>query len=975
MELKTSLLRDAIVCALLAGSAGLVLPAHAQDAPASSATATDLDRVSVTGSRIATPGLTTNSPVTSIERDDFLRTQPAAVEEFVKQLPSVLPSIGPGTNNGTTGAAEIDLRGLGSNRTLVLIDGRRPVPYNLSGVVDSNTIPLALLQSVDVLTGGASVVYGADAISGVANFILRRDFEGAELTTSYGQSNRGDGGRQRTELTLGSNLADGRGNVVLSMGYTKVDPVFQGDRPWSQVSRSSVSGNPEGSATAVPSVILGPPGGFGTPDDDGVLDGFGQIDPVTGAIVPDVNSYNFNPLNYYQTGLDRYQATALGRFEITPNAEVYSQLNYTRSRVDSSLAPSGLFFEDFQVPVGNPFIPEPARQQLCLAYGIAAAECVAGNPTLLTDPGTGGGLTIARRLTELGARRSDYDTKTFQATVGLRGDLGDRWNYDMFWSHGESEQTQELINWGSLSSVRQALLAVDPTACLDPSNGCVPLNVWGPDGSITQEMLDFINLSSLSLQKVEQQNAAFNIAGDLGDFSSPWSDLPIGVAAGLEYRRAEASTRSDAASQIAGEVMGTGAPTPDRSGSFDLQEAYAEVIVPLISNVPGVYSLSLEGGYRHTQFSASGGADEDYGSYKYGLEWAPIESLRFRGMFQRATRAPGINELFAPLVTGLDNLSVDPCGGGAVNRADANTPGTLANLCRETGVPLASIGSLQQPSAGQVNVLGGGNPQLRPELADTQTLGLVWTPTNDFAVTLDYWKIEMEDVISSPSVDDIIAGCYSTELNPGLTFNETCELVGRSPITGTFNGTSSPGIFQALTNQGRLTRTGVDLGARYALGLEDWGRLTFSLDATRVTRNRFQATPVSVDRDCLGYYSVSCSPNSKLRSALRTTWNIEDFTASLAWRYSSSMEVEPASGTWFEAYRNIPSFSYFDLSFAYDAPFNAQINLSVNNLTDKRPPIVGNTIGATAENSGNTFPTYYDAIGRFITLGVTFRFD
>lgn len=260
MNFKSNKLRDAVVLALVLGTGNAVLSATAvaQTKPADEAAT--LDAINVTGSRISTPGLTTSSPVTSIEREDFMRTQPVAVEEFVKQLPSVSPTVGPGTNNGATGAAELDLRGLGSNRTLVLVDGRRPVPYDLSGVVDTNTIPVALIQSVDLLTGGASVVYGADAISGVANFILRRDFEGVEVQSSYGQSKYGDGARQRIEATMGANSSDGKGNVVFSVGHTKVDPVFQGDRAWGKVSRSSANGRPQGSGTTVPSLIVGPPG-------------------------------------------------------------------------------------------------------------------------------------------------------------------------------------------------------------------------------------------------------------------------------------------------------------------------------------------------------------------------------------------------------------------------------------------------------------------------------------------------------------------------------------------------------------------------------------------------------------------------------------------------------------------------------------------------------------------------------------------
>lgn len=972
---RTHRLRDAIVTALVAGLAGATLAgsANAQDASEESSaqpTPTSLDAVTVTGSRIAVPGVTSSNPVMSVDRDEFTLTQPVAVEEFVRNVPAMTPSMGPGMNNGTAGAATIDLRGLNragnANRTLVLVDGRRPVPYNLGSIVDTNTIPLSLLQSVDFLTGGASVVYGADAVAGVVNFMLRRDFEGMEFSTSYGQSKYGDGARQRMELTIGANSADGRGNVVLSLSQSKVDPVLQGDRPWSVYALSSTTGEPGGSGTAIParfSVASVDPANI--PSISGR-----QIDPETGGLVPTFSLYNYNPANYYQTGLDRYQATALGRFQLNDSAEVYADLSYTRSRVDSNVAASGIFGEVIDVPIGNPYMPEAMRQQVCEVRGIAAADCVSGPGGTTLVP-----MSIFRRIEEFGPRINDFNTRTFQTTVGVRGDIGDSWRYDAFWSHGESSQLQTRVNWGSLSKVRQALNALSTTECVDPSNGCVPLNVWGFEGSITPEMVDFINLNAYLTQDVEQNNVAFTLSGDLGGFKSPWSDYPIGIAAGTEYRKMLAYTRSDAASQILGEVMGTGAPSPDTDGDFRLIEGFVEAIVPLVSGKTGAEKLSMELGYRRTDFKTGAGTGSDYGSWKYGLDWSPVNSLRLRGMFQRATRAPNVAELFTPQLTALDNLSTDPCAGSAINLAEANTPGTLSNLCRMTGVPLPFIGGVDEPSSGQVNVLIGGNPALAPELADTQTVGLVWTPSNDFALTLDYWKIEIEDAVSSKSVADVIEGCYSRDRNPGMEFNEDCALIGRSPANGTFNGSEARGIALLTSNLGRIERDGVDLGIRYTTPLPGaLGSLDFGLDLTRYLSDDFQATPTSEMRDCLGYYSKSCTPSHKLKSALRTTWTVHDVGLSLIWRHLDAIDYEPIAEEILEDFRHIPSTNYFDFAVTYRAPFNADISLTVGNLTDRKPPIIGADTGSTSQNSGNTFPTFYDAIGRYITLGVNFRF-
>jgi len=965
MMLKTTALRDAVVLAIILNTGAALAQSPAAD------DARTLDAITVTGSRIAIPGVEASSPVAAVERDEFLTTQPVAVEAFLKEFPALTPSIGQASNYEPGGAATINMRGLGDNRTLVLVDGRRPVPYNLANVVDTNTIPMSLLQSVEMLTGGASVVYGADAVAGVTNFILRRDFEGVEFSMNWGETSKGDGTRQNYEVTFGALSDDGRANAVLSVGFSKADPVRQGDRPWSVVSLDSTDGSAGGSGSTVPARVNVIGAGQGTR----------QIDPATGELVPTYYWYNFNPLNYFQTGLDRWQATGLARYEFNRHAEAYGQVNYTRSQVGAAQAPTAIFLQVLDVPLANPYIPAGMRQQICNELGIATANCASGRAganadgELIYTP-----LQIGRRLTELGPRLNDYDTKTFQSTVGLRGDLNDHWRYDAYWSYGESDQLQRVGNWGSLAKVRQAMDAISMTECVDPSNGCVPLNPFGAEGSINQAMLDFINLSAFSMQQVEQTNAALNLNGDLGEFKSPWAEYPIGVSAGVEYRRTLAGIQSDAA-YSSGDVMGLDAATPDSRGGFSIKEVYLESIIPLVTGRAGAENLSLELGYRHSEFSNTGGFDDNYGSWKYGLSWSPVDALKFRAMRQRATRAPNVGELFAPGRLGVDNLTVDPCQLGLINQIDAGTPGTLSWLCAQTGVPASAIGNLEGPSAGQVTVWLEGNPELSPEKADTTTLGLVWTPNDNVSVTLDWWDIEINDAISATLVQDIIGGCYSTALNPGLDANNPmCALIDRNPLTGNIGGggTGARGVILPLSNQGVVQKTGIDLGVRLAHDLPGTlGGMQYALDLSKVTRDDFQATPLSIMRDCLGYYSTSCTPSHELRSNLRAIWNVQDVSVTLAWRYFSSIDIEPlaeADGAYFAPYRHIPSYSYFDLGVSYNTPWNAKISLSVNNVFDKTPPVVGNEIGSSYENAGNTFPQWYDALGRYMSFGVSFRF-
>lgn len=369
-----------------------------------------IDVVQITGTRITAPGTPSNSPISSISAEEIKAAQPIAVEEFFKGLPAAVPAIGPGTNNGTGGAATIDLRGLGPSRTLVLVNGRRLVPFSLNGAVDTNAIPIALLSRVDLMTGGASVAYGADAVSGVVNFNLKRNFTGIDLTTSYGAtSDERDARRRHTHLTMGANLADNRGNVALSVGKTKADPLTQGARAYGITSLNSLTGGPTGSPTTVPSAFSTSKGAGGTD----ALAGTWQIDPASGALVQPVQLYNANPPTYYATGLDRTQASSLGNFKFNDHAEAYVDLFYADSKVAATIAEAGTFNSTFNVPIGNPFIPAAARQQLCARRGIAAVSCVEGNPT--TVP-----LLVNRRFVELGPRYFNFDTKTLQYTVGLK---------------------------------------------------------------------------------------------------------------------------------------------------------------------------------------------------------------------------------------------------------------------------------------------------------------------------------------------------------------------------------------------------------------------------------------------------------------------------------------------------------------------------------------------------------------------------
>jgi iron complex outermembrane recepter protein len=923
------------------------------------------ERIEITGSRIKSVGAVSNSPITSVGAAEINSSQPVAIEEVIRGLPAAIPAIGPGTNNGSGGIATIDLRGLGPQRTLVLINGRRAVPSDLTNRVDTNAIPVALLERVDLVTGGASAVYGADAVSGVVNFVLKRNFTGVSAESTYGMSEQGDAKRYRTDLTLGANLADGRGNVALSFGTTRTEPLTQGERSFGKFSISSTTGAEGGSSITVPAIF----GGIPAP-----LAGNRVVDVAAGNLRPAISAdnFNFNPQNYYVTPLERTQMAAIGRFTINEFAEAYAELTHTKSRVSLNLASTGTFasagFPNWKLPIGNAYMPEPMRAQLCAAFGITS-NCAVGNTQEVT-------INISRRITENGPRINDFDNTTSQWTAGVRGSLPffDSWSYDAYLQKGTADQLSTRVNWGSASKLQQALRAVSTTACTVTTGGCVPINVFGAQGSITPAMLAFFNQTAIQSTAVSQTVKNASVSGDLGPVKSPFSKSPISLALGVEEREMTAGNLSDGPSQVNGEVLGTGAPLPDRRGTLSLKEGFLETVIPIASGIPGVNSLNFEGGYRETKFETAA-SSQTYGSWKYGLDYAPIKGLRFRAMQQRATRSPNINELYQPIVSGLSNRAVDPCQLALVSAAEANTPGTLANLCRQTGVPLSQFGNVPAPAAGQISNTSGGNPNLSPEEADTTTIGFVWEPefVPGLSVTLDYYKIKINKAVSSPTTNQVIDGCYTSALNPGFSSgNPFCALIARNVTTGSLNGAA--GVITQQSNLGTVDTDGYDLGISYRLKLSSWGRLDVGLQATQVNSNGFQSLPTVARIECVGLNGPDCGgPTAKLKWSQRTTWAMGDFTAGYNWRYLGKSAVQGAAAT-LPQFATIKAYNYIDLSFAWQATKNFRLALAVNNAGDLSPPQVGANVGTTTTNSGNTFPQWYDVVGRAYSLTASLKF-
>lgn len=950
---RTQTLRKCLTSAAIVTVAISSTTAKAQDqAGAEGEDAEDV--IVVTGSRITNPNLELSSPVTVVGRDAIELAPSRSAEELIRDLPGVVADLGSSVNNGSEGSAEINLRGLGSNRNLVLLNNSRLVPAGLTGVADTNLIPLALVERVDIVTGGGGTVYGADAISGVVNFVLKRDFEGAEISTSYGLTEEGDGSVFRGDLTLGGNFADDRGNAVLSIGYRTSDPVLQGNRPFGFESLSSGSGNPQGSGTSVPTAINGQ-----------------QFNPDTGLLQDDINTFNFNPFNYYQTPFERFNVFGAAYYEVADGIEVYGQGLYSKNTVETQFAPSGLFGTTYDLPLSNPFLTDALRNQICAqpGVGIGQAECDAAAG--VTDPTDAAyrapAVTINRRLVEQGQRQQTLEFDVFQIEAGVRGSITDSIDWDVHATHGQSTRVRSQNNSGLNSRVQQALFAIDADTCVDPSNGCVPINLFGSGQDISPEAVGFFNQPVSATTKTELTVVTGSISGDAG-FAIPWADTPVNFAIGAEYRDNVASIIPDIASGTPDEVLGNGEALLTQSGSYNVVEVFGEIVAPLVEDKPFFHSLTLEVGARYSDYSNTGGNF----TWKAGGSWEPVEGFKLRGIYQRAVRSPNIEELFAPTVTGLDNLQTDPC-------QEANPVGNaaLTAVCIAQGAPAATIGSIPEPSAGQINATFGGNPDLDVEKARTITLGVIVQPAvvPGLTVSVDYYNILVTDAITTETVGDLFGPCFSS-LDAD---SPQCQQIVRNPLNGSLNGgaVDTPGAVLNISNEGRLETSGLDFTVGYERDL-DFATLGLQVNGNFTFENKFQSLPTSVNRECAGFYSVNCfsiQPEFQLNS--RVTLSREEGSISLGWRHISSQDFEPGAADLdeiFDDFETIPSYNIFDLALKASVMETLDVTFVVDNLFDKTPPIVGNTIGSTAFNSGNTYPSSYDALGRRYTIGATLTF-
>ena len=610
--------------------------------------------------------------------------------------------------------------------------------------------------------------------------------------------------------------------------------------------------------------------------------------------------------------------------------------------------------------------------------------------------------TVSRRTTEVGPRISNFATTIFDYRAGVKVGITNSIKLDVSGGYGESENRQTLQGYVLTSRVRSAVYATNTTTCLTgapggasltASTGCVPLNIFGADGSITPAMIPYITGESTTTVKTSLAQARALLTGDFG-FSSPFASNPIGFAAGAEYRKYRASQRSDTLAQTAGELGGAGGAAPNEDGGYSVTEGYGELNAPLVSDKPGFQSLVLEAGVRYSHYNVFAAGNPTYNTttYKGGGSWEPVSGIKFRGDYQRAVRAPNIAELFAPQVTGLTNLAVDPCASLNPNgtRALAAPTGNLQAVCLAQGATATNVSLIQNPTGGQPNETSGGNLNLKPEKSNSFTFGTVIQPTqlvHGLSLTADYYNIKLTGAVSTPGPQDVINACFGN-LTAASATSAACTSIRRNPVTGGLDGdvATTPGLPLVSSNLGLIKTSGVDVGFNYSRNL---GEVKFSGSFTGnyTIDSKFKAVATSgLYRDCVGYYSVNCpSIQPKFQWNARATFDYKLTDFSVLWRHIDSVQYEPAAidqtspasiaaTTPFGGFGKIPAYNYIDFAVRFSVNENFDFTITMDNAFNKQPPLVGSTIGSTSYNSGNTYPSTYDALGRRFAVSGRLRF-
>jgi iron complex outermembrane receptor protein len=964
MKFKTTKLRDAIAFALVVGATAAfgTGAAFAQTDDESTESAETLDTVVVTGTRIQSQTITASSPVTEIQKEEFQFAGATRVDDLINQYPQMAPYFDSFANNPSTGYPTVDLRALGPQRTLPLVNGFRLPPGATNNVAGANLrdisiVPAALVSRVDILTGGASAVYGSDAIAGVVNFVLDTEFEGVSISTGYSafqhdndndymqdlqeaanypyeSGNSGfDGVSRNVDIAIGSSFADGAGHAMAWLTWRKNDALFQGQRDYSSCALNAAGtacgGSPTNAAGNFYIYQLDPVDGSLYDASQGSLNPDGSWNDAYGA------PYNYAPINYFQRPDERYTFGSSVKYEVNEHFRPYLETMFLNRQDSTQIAESGVFFSQ----LSDISCDDPLIGSLCADLGF--------------DPSVPLEIQVAKRNLEGGPRIRIDETMQFRFATGAEGSINENWAYNASILYGRTRDDSQGLNDFLNDRIQDALLGCPA----DAFAGCVPYRVFEP-GGVTVEAANA--LAGVSIFETVTSLTSVNayVTGDLG-FGLGWADGEnVSLVVGGETRKEDYDFNADTNSQL-NNFAGAGAAATPVSGEVKVTEFFMESQVPLIRDAGILDALTLDLGYRLSDYNLSGNAD----TYKIGFA-AEFGMFRARGGYNHAIRAPSTGELFSTQGLALFG-GADPCGGP--------TPLYTAAQCANTGVTAAQYGNIAQNPAQQNNQLLGGNPDLQPESADTYTLGFVVQPMDSLSFNVDYYDIQLEDTIATIGAATILQFCAITG-DPFL-----CDRVNRGVLGDIWRGQNieTSGYVSNLTdNFGEQHFRGLDIGANYRWEMLG-GRMSASFQGSYILEQEISPLPgVNEDAtyDCAGKINVQCqTPEWRHVASLRFAkdW----YTVNLRWRHFGGMDYVDNNGvaltadTLVAANGGIGGFNYLDLSGSAFIGEYSELTLGVNNVADKEPPLVGvnNALNANA-------PQGYDMVGRYVFANFTVKF-
>ncbi|WP_292043580.1 MULTISPECIES: TonB-dependent receptor domain-containing protein [unclassified Brevundimonas] len=941
---------------------------------------TTVSDIVVTGSRIARRDAVAESPILTVQQEDITHSGATTVEHYLNTLPQVTAGLSSQSNNpSSNGRAFIDLRGLGSGRNLVLIDGRRPMGSTGAGTVDTNTIPAALIDRVEIISGGAASTYGADAVSGVVNFILKDRFDGIQLDSQYRLTEQGDGEEWSTDITFGGNFADGKGNAVFNAGYFSREAMYKDARDFAGQASSTTSIFPGGSAgmigdnvpdQAAVDAIFGGAGrcdasggwaGFGfNPDGSlfctglstsSVYNMYGYTGPesaIATAFAPNIFSYNFEPDNILVLPMERWNLFTRVNYDLNEQFKPYVQAMYTNYNALQELAPTPAGGNTgWNVSATNPFISP------------SLAAVLAARPDPLAP------FAFSKRFNDLGGRTGYNTHDVWQVTLGTKGALArtETWQYDVYASYGRSVLNE--IQGGNVrrDRVQQLLDAPTVSAMSTLSGGACPngLNLFG-QGALDPTCAAWVSLEAKNLTVIEQSMVEATVNGDL--FEMPAG--PLQGAFGISYREIDFDFRPDSGLQP-GLVAGFNQQLPI-AGALNWTDLFAELLVPIVKDVAFAKDMSLSLGWRVSDNSNTGASE----SWKANLEWQVNDWFRLRGGMQTAIRAPSIGDLFSPQTNNFPSFNLsDPC--------DVRLPASDYSRSGPNAAQVAALCATQSSVAGretftwsgQANSIGGGNPDLSPETSESWTAGFVahspfntggWADT--LYLSVDYWSIALEDVIAAPGAATVVQRCFNRD-NANPTFdanNEWCQLFNRNQATG---GVEELKLF--ARNQAATETSGVDVTFNVRLDTEAAGSFGLNVLSTWVEKYTSQLSSVDPVYDFVGTIgSGTGSAVPEWRHTIQTSWTLDPVSLTATARYIDDMvhsnTVTGGSGT------GVDNVWYFDLRGTWNVNDTVSLRAGVNNVFDEQPQLY------TPNVQSNTDPSTYDVLGRRYFVGLTARF-